>query len=48
MTECFYKFTDLLRVAQFVVTDRAEPVIYVQAAQEGVLVMISTNVAAAS
>ena len=27
MVECFYKFTDLFRVAQFVVTDRAEPVV---------------------
>jgi len=47
MVECFYKFTDLFRVAQFVVTDRAEPVVHVQAAQEGMLVMIKTDIGAA-
>ncbi len=35
--ECFYKFTDLFRVAQFVVTDRAEPFIHVEVAEEGML-----------
>jgi len=47
MTECCYKFTDLFRVAQFVVTDRAEPIVHVQAAKEGMPVMIKTDIGAA-
>ncbi len=48
MVECFYKFTDLFRVAQFVVTDHAKPVVHVEAAQEGVLEAIKTDIGAAS
>jgi len=47
MVECFYKFTDLFRVAQFVVTDHAEPVVHVEAAQEGMLETIEADVGAA-
>jgi len=47
MVECFYKFTDLFRVAQFVVTDGAKPVVHVEAAEEGMLVMIKTDIGAA-
>jgi len=45
--ECFYKFTDLFRVAYFVVTDRAKPFIHVEAAEERMVVSKSAHVSAA-
>jgi hypothetical protein len=47
MVECFYKFTDLFRVAQFMVTDHAESFIHVEAAQKGMVATIEAHIGAA-
>ena len=46
MVECLYKFTDLFRVAQFMIADRAKPFVHVEAAEEGMLIMIAAHIRA--
>ena len=47
MVECFYKFTDLFRMAQFVKADGSEPFIHVEVAEEGVLIMKGAHISPA-